>query len=75
MKKGAAAYYAIPRTVAAGGAKVQCQFPKAVGLTPTGVSCCDAQNDKDNDDRCDSAVGAWTNASWSAMNFMITDQH
>ncbi len=75
IKKGSAAYYTTPRTAKDTGVKVYCQFPAKVGTTPTGASCCDIQNDADNDERCDSKPGNWNSASWSALKFAITDQH
>ncbi len=75
IKKGAAAYYAVPRVSDGDGTKLPCQFPASVGFTPNGVSCCDLQNDADNDERCDSRPKVWHGATWSALHFRITDQH
>ncbi len=52
---------------------MHCAFPAAVNTTPTGSGCCNV--DSDGDDRCDPALSAWNNATWSALNFSITDQH
>ena len=75
IKKGSSAYYSIPRTAMNTGKKLGCQFPKKVGTTPTGGSCCVSSNDADGDERCDSKPGAWNDPSWSALKFAITDQH
>jgi prepilin-type N-terminal cleavage/methylation domain-containing protein len=75
IKKGSATYYTTPRTQIATGIKIACQFPKKVGTTPAGDSCCIDTNDADTDERCDAKPGSWNDPSWSAMKFAITDQH
>ena len=75
IKKGAASYYTTPRVSKETGARIPAQFPRSVGLTPPGASCCDPQNDADNDKRCDARPGSWNNATWAALRFAITDQH
>lgn len=75
MRKGAAAYYAVPRTIQETGKRAPCRFPKGAGLTPVAASCCDPAVDKDNDDRCDSAPQRWSDTSWSALKFALTDAH
>ena len=74
IKKGAVAYYTIPRTHA-GGEKVPCQFPAANPLTPAAGTCCDDANDSDNDERCDARPDLWHTQSWSALKFRISEQH
>lgn len=75
VKKGATAYYTIPRVSDGSGTKLPCQFPTNVAITPAGASCCVAQNDQDDDERCDARPQLWRNSTWSALNFRITDQH
>ncbi len=73
IRKGAASYYSIPRTVFNTRQAAACQFPAKVGVTPTGASCCAI--DANGDDRCDSSQLQWSNATWSALKFEITDEH
>lgn len=73
IRKGSAAYYSIPRTVFNTRTMASCQFPAGVGTTPAGASCCAL--DSNADDRCDSSQSAWNNATWSALNFEISDEH
>lgn len=73
IKKGSAAYYATPRTRKGTARRIECQYPTAVNSTPTGSGCCKV--DTDGDDRCDPSPSAWDNATWSALQFAITDQH
>lgn len=75
IKKGGAAYYVVPRVADAAGTNLPCQFPKKVGPTPLGASCCTASSDSDKDGRCDTNPGAWHGDTWSALRFRITDQH
>lgn len=75
MRKGAAAYYAIPHVEKTSGKRQPCQFPTSVGLTPVGNSCCEDALDKDNDERCDANPAAWDQAQWSALRFALTDAH
>jgi len=75
IHKGAAAYYSTPRTDFSTGKRVACQFPGKAPLTPSGANCCVDANDKDNDERCDSAPERWDNPKWSALKFAITDAH
>jgi len=75
IKKGGASYYVAPRVADASGTKLPCQFPKAVGPTPIGSSCCAGGNDTDKDGRCDAKPGAWHGETWSALRFRITDSH
>lgn len=75
IKKGSASYYTSPRVAKGTGLKLECQFPAKVGTTPTGSSCCVAQLDADNDERCDPNPGNWNNGTWSALKFAITDAH
>ena len=73
LRKGSAAYYTTPRTIFNTRQRAACQFPAKVGTTPAGASCCAL--DSNADDRCDSGQLAWTNATWSALKFEITDEH
>jgi len=73
LRKGSAAYYGTPRTVFNTRKRSPCQFPAKVGVTPAGASCCALDNT--SDDRCDSNQIVWTNSTWSALNFEITDEH
>jgi prepilin-type N-terminal cleavage/methylation domain-containing protein len=73
IRKGSAAYYTIPRTIFNTRKMASCQFPSSVGTTPTGASCCAL--DSNADDRCDSSQAVWTNSTWAALNFEITDEH
>ena len=74
IKKGASAYYASPRS-AADGSRLPCQFPKSVGITPAAVSCCEADQDKDQDGRCDANPRAYDSPTWNAVNFGLASQH
>jgi len=74
IKKGAVAYYTIPRTLADGN-KVPCQFPRANPITPVGGTCCLDANDSDNDERCDARPELWHSQTWSALKFRISEQH
>lgn len=73
IKKGAFAYYATPRLRRGTMEKLHCQFPGFVGTTPVGSGCCNI--DSNGDDRCDSALSSWNDATWSALKFAITDEH
>lgn len=73
MRKGSATYYSVPRTIFNTQKRAACQFPASVGSTPVGASCCAL--DANGDDRCDSSQLAWNNATWSALQFEITDEH
>lgn len=75
IKKGAAAYYTIPRVDGGSGVKIPCRFPSPVAVTPAGASCCVDDNDADKDERCDSVKSHWDDQTWSALHFAITDQH
>ena len=82
IKKGSAQYYSSPRTTST-GAHIDCQFPNSTGLTPNANACCAVGSgasgaglsDTDSDNRCDANATDWTNATWSALRFAITDQH
>ncbi len=73
IKKGSVSYYATPRMKMGTTTKVHCQFPASVNTTPTGSGCCNI--DSNGDDRCDSSLSSWNNATWSALRFAITDEH
>ena len=74
MKKGAAAYYAAPRTTV-NGAHIGCQFPQTTPITPMAASCCDPNVDSDMDGRCDADPKAFQGSSWEALNFGLSGQH
>lgn len=65
IRKGSAAYYAVPHSDAGTGKRKPCQFPGKAPLTPAGASCCVDALDKDNDERCDAAPQLWDNPMWS----------
>lgn len=73
IRKGSAIYYGTPRTVYNTREHAPCQFPAKVGRTPVGASCCVL--DGNGDDRCDSSQLVWTNSTWSALRFEISDEH
>ena len=73
IKKGASTYYTTPRTQKGTMVKIECQFPAVVGTTPAGSGCCNI--DTNGDDRCDTSLSSWQNASWSALKFQLTDEH
>ncbi|MBM4344510.1 MAG: type II secretion system protein [Deltaproteobacteria bacterium] len=75
IRKGAAAYYAIPHTDAVTSRRKPCQFPGHAALTPKGASCCIDTLDTDNDERCDANPSAWDNATWAAVRFGMSDSH
>ncbi len=75
IRKGAAAYYAIPHTDAATGKRKPCQFPSNATITPKGASCCVDALDTDNDERCDANPVHWDNPTWSAVRFGMSDAH
>ncbi len=73
--KGAAVYYTTPK-VTADGAKIPCQFPANQGPTPIEAGCCSGQGaDTNNDDRCDSDAAIWSEPTWAALSFQMTDEH
>ena len=74
--KGASDYFSTPRVERTGDhAKLPCQFPADQGITPVDANCCKASVDSDDDSRCDSNPDVWTEPTWSALKFQITDQH
>ncbi len=73
IRKGSTAYYATPRIQKGTLQLVHCQFPAAVGTTPAGSGCCNV--DTNGDDRCDSTLSVWANATWSALKFSMIDEH
>lgn len=73
IKKGAFAYYSTPRLKKGTMENLHCRFPEFVGTTPVGSGCCNV--DGNGDDRCDSSLSSWNNATWSALKFGITDEH
>lgn len=75
IERGAAIYYGTPHQPKWLKAPVDCQFPETTGTTPTGVSCCDAQNDADDDERCDDKPQNWNDATWAALKFRIEGAH
>lgn len=75
IKKGSASYYSTKQVAKDTGANVYCQYPATHATTPTGVSCCDPQNDADDDERCDAKPQNWNDNTWSALKFAITDAH
>jgi type IV pilus assembly protein PilA len=72
--KGAAFYYTKPYVNSA-GTKIPCQFPASQGLTPVTSSCCVATVDTDDDDRCDPNPSLWSDPSWNALTFQMSDAH
>lgn len=77
IKKGSSTYYSTPRTLS-NGSHTDCQFPFSAVLTPTDKTCCNSGGggvDTDVDDRCDANPNQWSNLTWSALKFAITDQH
>jgi prepilin-type N-terminal cleavage/methylation domain-containing protein len=75
IKKGSASYYSSKQVAKDTGNSIYCQFPATHAATPTGVSCCDAQLDADDDERCDAKPANWNDGTWSALKFAITDAH
>ena len=75
IKKGSASYYSTKAVAKDTGANVYCQYPATHATTPTGVSCCDPQNDADDDERCDAKPQNWNDNTWAALKFAITDAH
>ena len=73
IKKGSYAYYSTPRIAKGSTQLIHCQFPTAVGTTPTGSGCCNI--DTNGDDRCDSSLSSWENTTWSALKFSMIDEH
>lgn len=74
--KGAADYYSTPRVEQNTASKLDCQFPDDVPSSPAQTCCANYGGpDADGDDRCDAAPYAWSDRTWSALKFQITDQH
>jgi len=75
--KGAADYYSTPRVRENDGSKLDCQFPADQEITPPSGTCCAELGgvDANEDDRCDFDPDYWVSPTWSALKFMITDEH
>ncbi len=74
--KGGADYYSTPRVSENLGSKLDCQFPSTQGITPVEGNCCESGGiDSNNDDRCDANPEVWSEATWSALKFQITEEH
>ncbi len=74
--KGAVHYYSMPRVDTMGN-RVPAQFPPSVAATPAPGTCCGALGgaDTDGNDKCDVNIAAWSNETWNALNFHMSDQH
>lgn len=77
IARAAKLYYETPQPVVVDGATTwkKCQLPAAVGVTPTGLSCCLDVNDTQGDDRCDVKPGVWQHKTWKALGFSIGYRH
>lgn len=75
IAKGASDYLQTPRVQNDGTySKMACQYPDTVVVTP-GLSCCDAEVDKDKDQRCDEDPIWWADRTWAALKFQVGVQH
>ena len=77
LHKSAATYYARGSVLGGAGTPIPCQFPSEHGITPdvSNQACCGGPDDADSDDRCDVTPDLWTDPTWSALNFQMSDQH
>lgn len=75
--KGGADYYSTPRVSENDASKLDCQFPADQGITPVEATCCGNNGgpDTNNDDRCDANPDLWTELTWSALKFQISEEH
>ncbi len=78
IHKGASTYYSRGKVQKASGEAILCTFPDDIAITPdvSGGACCASGSlDSDGDDRCDVDDALWDNSGWSALSFMMKDQH
>jgi len=75
--KGAADYYSTPRVSEYEASKLDCQFPADQGISPVEATCCGKHGgpDANGDGRCDANPDLWTEPTWSALKFQISEEH
>jgi hypothetical protein len=71
IERGAIAYFNQTHKDAA-GKYLPCQFPN--GWVSQADSCCSAEFDKDNDDRCDPCPVCYDHPTWKSLGLKIEGQ-